>query len=395
MTEFLVRHFVKDYEAVEKSAVRTAYGVLASMVGIVCNVFLFLVKFIVGLLLHSVSVTADAFNNLSDAASSIISFIGVKMAGKPADKEHPFGHGRIEYIAALIVSFLVLEVGFTFLKDSVSKIRTPETLNFQLISVVILILSICVKFWLSAFNRKLGKRINSKVMLATAADAMGDVVTTGAAALSLLVFGLWNVNIDGITGLMVSAAVLFAGYNIAKDTLAPLIGEAIPPEVYEEISSFVEGFDGILGTHDLIVHNYGPSKSMASIHAEVSAGAEIAEYHAIVDRIEREAARKMGLLLVIHMDPVETDNERLNTYRKMLENVLADVDVRLSFHDFRMVGKDKNVCLIFDLVIPREYKDGAVGKLRTRISNEMRRRDPDCRCAITVENSYRSEEGVK
>ena len=160
---------------------------------------------------------------------------------------------------------------------------------------MILILSICVKFWLSAFNRKLGKRINSKVMLATAADAMGDVVTTGAAALSLLVFGLWNVNIDGITGLMVSAAVLFAGYNIAKDTLAPLIGEAIPPEVYEEISSFVEGFDGILGTHDLIVHNYGPSKSMASIHAEVSAGAEIAESHAIVDRIEREAARKMGL----------------------------------------------------------------------------------------------------
>ena len=263
------------------------------------------------------------------------------------------------------------------------------------LSLVIVILSICVLFWLSAFNRKLGKRINSKVMLATAADAMGDVVTTGAAALSLLVFGLWNVNIDGITGLMVSAAVLFAGYNIAKDTLAPLIGEAIPPEVYEEISSFVEGFDGILGTHDLIVHNYGPSKSMASIHAEVSAGAEIAESHAIVDRIEREAARKMGLLLVIHMDPVETDNERLNTYRKMLENVLADVDVRLSFHDFRMVGKDKNVCLIFDLVIPRENTDGAVGKLRTRISNEMRRRDPDCRCAITVENSYRSEEGVK
>ena len=395
MTEFLVKHFVKGYENTEKDEVRTSYGILASIVGIFCNLLLFGAKLFIGLLVNSVSVMADAFNNLSDAASSIIGFIGVKMAGKPADADHPFGHGRIEYISAFIVAFLVIQVGFSLFKTSVGKILHPELMTFKWISVVILILSICVKFWLSAFNRKLGKRINSKVMLATAADAMGDVVTTGAAALSLLVFGLWNVNIDGIIGLMVSAAVLFAGYNIAKDTLAPLIGEAIPPEVYEEISSFVEGFDGILGTHDLIVHNYGPSKSMASIHAEVSAGAEIAESHAIVDRIEREAARKMGLLLVIHMDPVETDNQRLNTYRKMLENVLADVDVRLSFHDFRMVGKDKNVCLIFDLVVPREYKDGAVGKLRTRISNEMHRRDPDCRCAITVENSYRSEEGVK
>ena len=230
MTEFLVRHFVKDYEAVEKSAVRTAYGVLASMVGIVCNVFLFLVKFIVGLLLHSVSVTADAFNNLSDAASSIISFIGVKMAGKPADKEHPFGHGRIEYIAALIVSFLVLEVGFTFLKDSVSKIRTPETLNFQLISVVILILSIGVKLWLGVFNKKLGKKIDSKVMMAVFTDSMGDVITTSATILSLVIFRLTGLNIDGIVGIGVALVVMWAGVGIAKDTLEPLIGEAIDPE---------------------------------------------------------------------------------------------------------------------------------------------------------------------
>ena len=289
------------------------------------------------------------------------------------------------------MAFLVIQVGFSLFKSSVGKILHPEDMTFKWISVIILLLSIGVKFWLSAFNRKLGKRINSKVMLATAADAMGDVITTGAATLSLVIFGIWGLNIDGITGLLVSLAVLFAGYSIAKDTLAPLIGEAIPPEVYKDISNFVESFDGILGTHDLIVHNYGPSKSMASIHAEVSASTDIAVSHAIVDRIEREAARKMGLLLVIHMDPVETDNERLNTYRKILEKVLFDVDVRLNFHDFRMVGKDKNVCLIFDLVVPREYKGSAVGKLKARISNEMRRRDPDCRCAITVENSYLSE----
>ena len=391
MTEFLVKHFVKQYEQTEKEEVRTSYGVLASMVGIFCNILLFAAKLFIGLLVNSVSVMADAFNNLSDAASSIIGFIGVRMAGKPADDDHPFGHGRIEYISAFIVAFLVIQVGFSLFKSSVGKILHPEDMTFKWISVIILLLSIGVKFWLSAFNRKLGKRINSKVMLATAADAMGDVITTGAATLSLVIFGIWGLNIDGITGLLVSLAVLFAGYSIAKDTLAPLIGEAIPPEVYKDISNFVESFDGILGTHDLIVHNYGPSKSMASIHAEVSASTDIAVSHAIVDRIEREAARKMGLLLVIHMDPVETDNERLNTYRKILEKVLFDVDVRLNFHDFRMVGKDKNVCLIFDLVVPREYKGSAVGKLKARISNEMRRRDPDCRCAITVENSYLSE----
>lgn len=391
MTEFLVKHFVKQYEQTEKEEVRTSYGVLASMVGICCNILLFAAKLFIGLLVNSVSVMADAFNNLSDAASSIIGFIGVRMAGKPADDDHPFGHGRIEYISAFIVAFLVIQVGFSLFKSSVGKILHPEDMTFKWISVIILLLSIGVKFWLSAFNRKLGKRINSKVMLATAADAMGDVITTGAATLSLVIFGIWGLNIDGITGLLVSLAVLFAGYSIAKDTLAPLIGEAIPPEVYKDISNFVESFDSILGTHDLIVHNYGPSKSMASIHAEVSASTDIAVSHAIVDRIEREAARKMGLLLVIHMDPVETDNERLNTYRKILEKVLFDVDVRLNFHDFRMVGKDKNVCLIFDLVVPREYKGSAVGKLKARISNEMRRRDPDCRCAITVENSYLSE----
>lgn len=391
MTEFLVKHFVKQYEQTEKEEVRTSYGVLASMVGICCNILLFAAKLFIGLLVNSVSVMADAFNNLSDAASSIIGFIGVRMAGKPADDDHPFGHGRIEYISAFIVAFLVIQVGFSLFKSSVGKILHPEDMTFKWISVIILLLSIGAKFWLSAFNRKLGMRINSKVMLATAADAMGDVITTGAATLSLVIFGIWGLNIDGITGLLVSLAVLFAGYSIAKDTLAPLIGEAIPPEVYKDISNFVESFDGILGTHDLIVHNYGPSKSMASIHAEVSASTDIAVSHAIVDRIEREAARKMGLLLVIHMDPVETDNERLNTYRKILEKVLFDVDVRLNFHDFRMVGKDKNVCLIFDLVVPREYKGSAVGKLKARISNEMRRRDPDCRCAITVENSYLSE----
>ena len=260
MTEFLIRHFIKDYKEVEKISVRTAYGVLASIVGIFCNVFLFAAKFVIGLVLHSVSVTADAFNNLSDAGSSIISFVGVKMAEKPADKDHPFGHGRIEYIAALVVSFLVLEVGFTFLKDSVGRIRTPEALNFQAVSVAVLVLSVAVKLWLGLFNRKLGEKIDSKVMMAVFTDSMGDVITTSATILSLLFFAATGINIDGFVGAGVALVVMWAGVGIARDTLEPLIGQAIDPEVYEEIKRFVENYDGIEGTHDLIVHNYTGSR---------------------------------------------------------------------------------------------------------------------------------------
>lgn len=246
-------------------------------------------------MVHSISVMADAFNNLSDAASSIIGFIGVKMAQKPADDHHPFGHGRIEYISAFIVAFLVIQVGFSLFKNSISKIREPQEMIFNSIFVVILLLSIGVKLWLGMFNKALGKRIHSTVMMATAADSLGDVASTSATILSLLVFGVFGVNIDGIVGLVVSVAVMVGGVNIAKDTLAPLIGEAIDPKIYKEIKDFVEQYDGIVGTHDLIVHNYGPSRSMASIHAEVPSDENIEVSHEIVDRIERDCFRKLGV----------------------------------------------------------------------------------------------------
>ncbi|MCB7320418.1 cation diffusion facilitator family transporter [Lacrimispora sp. 210928-DFI.3.58] len=390
MTELLVKRFVKNYEQVEDAGVRTSYGTLASMVGIFCNILLFCGKLFIGVLVNSISVMADAFNNLSDAASSIIGFVGVKMAEKPADDDHPFGHGRIEYIAAFIVAFLVIQVGFSLFKTSLGKVFHPETLTFKWVSLLILVLSVCVKLWLSAFNRRLGNRINSKVMLATAADAMGDVATTSSTILSIGVYGLLGWNIDGIVGLVVSVVVMIAGVNIAKDTLAPLIGEAIDPELYNQITNFVEGFDGIVGTHDLIVHNYGPSKSMASIHAEVPNDRDIEISHEIIDRIEREAYRRFGLMLVIHMDPVETHDERVLQFKSMVLEVLGEIDSRLSFHDFRMVDGVERINLIFDLVVPREYKPDILGKLKVRISDEVRRRDKRCVCVITIENSFLS-----
>lgn len=391
MTERLVKWFVKDYENTENADVRTAYGVLSSMVGICCNLLLFAAKLFLGLMVHSISVMADAFNNLSDAASSIISFIGVKMAQKPADEDHPFGHGRIEYISAFIVAFFVIQVGFSLFKSSVGKIHTPQEMAYSQISIVILLISIGIKLWMGMFNRTLGKRIHSTVMMATAADSLGDVATTSATMVSLIVFGLWGVNIDGIIGLAVSVAVMVAGINIARDTLAPLIGQAIDPKVYREIKEFVEQYEGIVGTHDLIVHNYGPSKSMASIHAEVPSDENIQVSHEIVDTIERECLRKLGVFLVIHMDPVETHNEQVTAIKKQIGRVLEGLDSRLEFHDLRVVDGTRRVNLIFDLVVPRDYNEAMRDTLRVRVSEEMHRQDERFCCIITIENSFCAE----
>ena len=388
MTEFLVKHFVKDYKDVEKVSVRTAYGVLASIVGIFCNVFLFAVKFTVGLVLGSVSVTADAFNNLSDAGSSVIGFVGVKMAEKPADADHPFGHGRMEYIAALVVSFLVIEVGFTFLKDSVGRIRTPEAMSFSAVSVCILLLSIAVKLWLGLFNRKLGERIDSKVMKAVFTDAMGDVVTTGATIFSLVFFGATGINIDGFVGAGVALVVMWAGIGIARDTLEPLIGEAIDPEEYEKIKSFVESYDGIEGTHDLIVHNYGPGRSMASIHAEVPNNVDIERSHEIIDRIERDAGKNLGIFLVIHMDPIETRDESVLEIRQRTAEILDELDPACSLHDFRVVPGEGQVNLIFDMVIPIEYDEKTRKELPRRLAERVKEIDPRYQCVITVDYDY-------
>ena len=262
---------------------------------------------------------------------------------------------------------------------------------FHLICVAILLLSVGVKLWLGIFNRSLGKRIQSTVMMATAADSLGDVATTLATIVSLVIFGIFGVNIDGIVGLVVSIAVMIAGVNIAKDTLAPLIGEAIDPKVYKEIKEFVEKYDGIVGTHDLIVHNYGPSRSMASIHAEVPSDENIEVSHEIVDVIERECFKQLGIFLVIHMDPVETHNGRVIEIRDQIDKVLSGLDSRLEFHDLRVVDGSQRVNLIFDVVIPRDYNEVMRDTLRNRISEEMQKQDSRYCCVMTLENSFCAE----
>ena len=388
MTDFLVKHFIKEYEHTEKVSVRTAYGVLASIVGIFCNILLFIVKFIVGLTVHSVSVMADAFNNLSDAGSSLISFVGVKIASKPADEEHPFGHGRMEYISALVVSFLVLEVGFTFLKDSIHKIKSPEILNFQMVSILILILSIGVKLWLGLFNRKLGRKIDSKVMIAMFTDSMGDVLTTSATILSHLFFHFTKINIDGFIGIGVALVVMWAGIGIAKDTLEPLLGEAVDPENYKRIKNFVESYDGIIGSHDLIVHNYGPNRSMASIHAEVPNNADITESHEIIDRIERDAIENLGIFLVVHMDPIEIEDEHVLNIQNATVSLIQEIDPACSIHDFRVVDGKHQINLIFDLVVPRDYAKEKQNEVERLLCEKLKEQDTRYEFVITVEHNF-------
>lgn len=388
MTDFLVKRFVKDWEDTDSIPVRTAYGTLAGAVGIVCNVFLFLLKLLAGCALRSVSVTADAFNNLSDAGSSVIGFVGARMAGKPADREHPFGHGRIEYIAALIVAFLVLEVGFTFLKTSVSKILHPEELAFSWVLAAVLLLSVGVKLYLAAFNRRLGRRIDSKVMLATAADALGDVVTTSATVASLMVFRFFHINIDGPVGLLVACLVIRSGIGIARDTLEPLIGAPIDPALYSGIKEKVEGYPGILGSHDLLVHNYGPGRSMATIHAEVPSDDDLTACHALIDRIEREVEKETGVRLVIHIDPVETKDLAVLRAKGRLTRAVYSVDPRLTIHDFQMVRDGKDTTLFFDLLVPSDFSPEEESYAAHRVMDAVERINAGWRCVINIDRSF-------
>ena len=388
MTEFLVNKFIKDSANIESTEVRTRYGMLASVVGIFCNVLLFSVKLAIGLILSSLAVSSDAFNNLSDAASSIISFVGVKMAGKPADAEHPFGHGRIEYIAALIVSFLVIEVGFTFFKSSISKIMHPEEITFDPVPFIILILSILVKLWMAFFNNKLGKRIDSKVMLATAADSLGDVITTSATVISIVICHFTSINVDAIAGLIVSGIVIWSGVSIAKDTLEPLIGQRVPSELYQKITDMVESYEGIVGAHDLIVHNYGPNRSMATIHAEVPNDVSIEASHEIIDRIERDAKKKLNILLVIHMDPIEMRDEEVLELRDKTSHIVHALDPELHFHDFRVLKENEKKNLVFDLVVPDSYTEKDANRVMHQLIALLHEIEKNVDCIITLDRSF-------
>ena len=390
MISLLARFFCKS-DGKSPAQLRTAYGILCGAVGIGLNLLLFLGKFFAGTLSGSVAITADAFNNLSDAGSSVVTLLGFRIAAKAPDPGHPFGHGRAEYLSGLAVSMLILLMGVELAKESLNKILHPALVEFSWLVIGILAASICVKLYMAMYNRSLGKKLSAPALLAAAADSLGDCMSTSAVLVATLIGHYFQLPVDGWVGILVALFIFKGGIDAAKDTIDPLLGKPPTPEYVKEIEDLVMAHKEISGIHDLVVHDYGPGRVMISLHAEVPANEDVLALHDEIDNVEKELREKLGCDAVIHMDPVERDNKRLAQYRSLISRVLMDIDIRLSFHDFRIVGSGKNVCLVFDLVVPREYKASAVGRLKNRINNEVSRREPGCRCSITAENSFRSE----
>lgn len=390
ISEFLLKCFIKNYKEVSDKKVRNAYGFLASIVGMLSNTLLFLIKLFVGILSNSVSVTADAFNNLSDFASSLITMIGFKMASKPADKEHPFGHGRIEYLSALVVAFMVMLVGFQFIKTSYDRIVHPTKIVFQTIPFLLIILSILIKIWLGKFNNYMGKSINSSALQASSFDAYSDVITSSCVAISLVISKFTNIPIDGYIGILVSLFILYSGFSLIKDTLDPILGESPNPELVKEINEGVLNYDYITGVHDLVIHNYGPGKFMATIHAEVPQDISIVTIHEIIDKAEKELSKKLGIILVIHMDPINTDNKEVNFTKQELIKMLKKYPYIKSIHDFRMVGHDTKKNLIFDIVIDYSEKltNEFIKEVKDNINKDIKTLHPDYNAVITIDQDF-------
>lgn len=388
ITKILISKFIKNNEDINNTSVRNSYGVLGGIVGIFINLLLSITKIFIGVIVSSIAITADGFNNLSDALSSIVTIIGFKMASKPADEEHPFGHGRIEYISALIVAFLVMLVGLQFVKSSITKIITPEKITFELIPFLLLLFSIILKLWLSRFNKTIGNIINSSALKAASIDALGDVFTSSCVAISFLVSKFTSIPVDGYFGLIVALFILYSGFNLIKETLNPLLGEAPDPELVKKIKEMVLDYDNILGVHDLIIHNYGPGKAMASIHAEIPSDISVMQIHEIIDTAEREISEKLDIHLVIHMDPIcITDEENIITLKEI--NNIIDLNPNFtSIHDFRIIGTGENKTLLFDAVVNDKKVKINNEILKEELINDILKLHPNYKCIITIDKHF-------
>ena len=353
---FLVRRFIKNYQDTKDANVRTSIGKLSGIVGIFSNLFLFVIKFVIGTIVHSVSIQADGVNNLTDAGSNIISILSFHLANKPADKDHPFGHERTETIASLFVGILILVLGFETAKESISKVIHPGGIDFRIASVIILLISIIVKFWMYAYNKKLSKTYDSSLLEATALDSISDVCGTTAVLVSTLLSPVLHFNLDGYMGIVVSGIILYGAYGLLRDMINSLIGEAPDPELVHNIVDMIMAHPAILGVHDMMLHNYGPNKIFASAHVEVDSSKDIFETHDHIDNIEREVKENMNIDLVLHMDPVKVNDLETELYRAKVVEAIHQIDPKWGFHDFRIVSGPTHVNLVFDLVIPFEEK---------------------------------------
>ena len=386
MISILSRIFIKNHTETSDPGVRRAYGVLCGAVGIFLNVLLFAAKYLAGTLTGSIAIVADAFNNLSDAGSSIITLLGFKLAAKKPDRDHPYGHGRFECIAGLVVSFVILMMGFDLAKTSVTKIIHPEAVDFSILSICILIGSILVKLYMALYNRAVGKRISSAAVLATATDSLSDVCATTMVLAATLIARFTGVNIDGWAGAIVSLVILWAGYNAAKDTIDPLLGQAPDPEFVQRIADIVNRYPDVVGIHDLAVHDYGAGRVMISLHAEVPSSGDIMALHDVIDTIERDLQDELNCSAVIHMDPISTDDQLITSTRELLKKRIHEaISPDISIHDFRMVPGPTHTNVIFDAVVPYEFAMSDA-QVQEKISSLVRAIEGDYFAVVTIDH---------
>lgn len=389
MISILSRIFIKNSKDTKNPVVRQAYGMLCGALGIALNIFLFMVKFLAGQLSGSIAITADAFNNLSDAGSSVITLFGFKMAGQKPDSDHPFGHGRIEYISGLLVSIIILIMAFELFKSSVDKILHPQAVEASTLVLVILILSICVKVYMYLYNRSVSRKIDSAAMMATAKDSISDSIATVVVLLTTLLANLTEIQADGWCGLLVAAFVFYAGFSAAKDTISPLLGQPPEPEFVKRIEEIIMEYkdQGVIGIHDLVVHNYGPGRVMLSVHVEVPSTGDILVLHDMIDLIEHRLGNELGCSAVIHMDPICLDDEKTNEMKQKVAGIVSGMEGNVSFHDFRIVQGPTHTNFIFDVVVPFDYKmtDSEVMKY---LQDKISELDENYFAVIEVDKAY-------
>ena len=388
ISEAIIKKFIKNSEQVENEEVRNKYGTVAGIVGIVSNLLLFILKFSIGFLSGSIAITADAFNNFTDMASSAITMIGFKLASMPADEEHPFGHGRLEYLSALVVAFMVMFVGIKFVQTSFERIMNPVAVQFSLIPFLLLLASMAVKFWLGRFNKHVGEKIDSSALKAVAVDAMGDVFTSGCVVLSYLIAKFTTFPLDGYVGIVVSLIILYAGFSLIKETVSPLLGEAPDAELVDNIVNGLLEYNIISGVHDLIIHNYGVGRCIASVHAEVPCNIDIMEIHEVIDDAEKELSKKLNIHLVIHMDPIAVEDDDYIQTRTELARIIARNEKIESMHDLRIVGKGDKKNLVFDVVVDGDLSHSEEEELKNWVNEEIQKLHPNYNCVILVDKNY-------
>lgn len=387
MVDFLIKKFVKNYENTQNPSVRTAYGKFSSMIGVICNAVLFAGKIIVGLISGSVSITADAVNNLSDASSSVISLLGFKLASRPADEGHPYGHGRYEYLSGLMVALFIIVIGLELLRSSIRKIMTPEKVVFSWVSAGVLVFSIALKLWMMFFNRRTGKLINSKTLIATAADSRNDVITTSAVLAAAIISNFCSVELDGWMGIAVAAFILYSGFGLVKDTIDPMLGKAPDIELVREIKKKILSYPGVLGTHDLMVHDYGPGRQFASVHVEMAAEDDVIASHDVIDNIERDFLKNDGLHMIVHFDPISTKDSQTNELRLWISEQIKHLDSRLTIHDLRIVRGTTHTNVIFDCLVPNDMEIGEK-EIKRFAANIVAEKYPTYYTVVTIDRSY-------